>query len=415
MKFIFTLAVKNLFRYYKRTIITSFSIALGIALFIAIDGMLGWADKMSIRNLKNYETATMKIGKMKFFEEEEYLPISQTIKSKERIYELLNEAKLAYTPEIKFLSNLINEVSGDGYPFVGFGIDPKSHKDVYKLEEMVFKGNFVNNGNQILISKYTADLLDVELEDYLVIEADTKYGLHNADAFKITGLFETPNPDVNRNNFFIPIDAADAFLEMEGEVNLISIRAEEKRKQLASTIESKVKSMELKDVEVKHWRELAQGYLALSQSKKGGTALILFMIFIIVTVGIANTMLMAVFERTGEIGMMRAMGTTKNEIMLNFIFESAGIGFIGGILGIIFGALLNWYLIQHGWDFSSMYGDISIGYRTSAVFRSEWNPDIMFWGLLFSIAVSAIISIIPARRALKMGISDTLKQVGKFG
>jgi len=415
MKFILSLAIKNLFRYYKRTIITSLSIALGIAMFIAINGMLEWADNMSISNLKNYETATMKIGNEKYFEDEEYLPISETIKEKDKIYNILTEAKVDYTPEIKFLGNLINEVSGDAYPFVGFGIDPKSHKDVYKLEETVFKGDFVNKGNEILISKYTANLLDVEIGDYLIIEADTKYDVHNADAFKITGLFETPNPEVNRNNFFIPIEAADVFLEMEGEINLISIQTEKEGQQLASAIESKIKSMELEDLEVKYWRELAQDYLALSQTKKGGTALILFMVFIIVTVGIANTMLMAVFERTGEIGMMRAMGTTKNEIMLNFIFESAGIGFIGGILGIIFGALLNWYLIHYGLDFSSMFSDLSIGYRTSAVFRSEWNPDIMFWGLVFSMAVSAIISIIPARRALKMSISDTLKEVGKFG
>lgn len=415
MKFILALAIKNLFRYYKRTIITSLSIALGIALFISVDGMLKWANKMSIRNLKNYETATMKVGKNQFFEEEHYLPLDQTLKEKDKIVKVLNERNLVYTPEVKFMGNLINEVSGDAYPFVGFGIDPKSHKDVYKLEEKLFKGDFVNSGNEILISNYTANLLDVELGDYLIIEADTKHGLHNADAFKVIGLFGTPNPEVNKNNFFIPIETSDAFLEMEGEVNLISIRAEEKGKQLASTLESKVKSMGLQDVEVKHWRELAQNYIAVSQGDKGGTALILFMTFIIVTVGIANTMLMAVFERTGEIGMMRAMGTTRNEILLNFMFESAGIGFIGGVLGIGLGALLNWYLIEYGWDFSSMIGDLSFGYRTSAVFRSEWNPFIMIVGLVFSIVVSTIISIIPAKRALKMGISDTLKQVGKFG
>ncbi len=418
MKFILSLAFKNLFRYYKRTLITALSISLGIALFISADGLLRWANKMSIRNLKNYEMGNMKIGNTQFFEDEEYLPLAETVNNREAIERILEQKGFAYTPEIKFMSNLINDATGESYPFVGLAIDPKTHEKVYKLKSAIYKGNFIEQANQIIISKYTADLLDIELNDYVIIEADTKYDLHNADAFKVVGLFETPNPDVNMNNFFIPIDAANTFLEMEGEVTLISIKNDvddEKLVQSASTLQKELHSAGLTRMEVKTWKDLAQGYLAISQGDKGGTAIILFIIFVIVTVGIANTMLMAVYERTGEIGMMRAMGTTKGEIMASFIFESAGIGFLGGILGVIFGAGLDWYLIKHGWDFSSIFKDMSYGYRISAVFHAEWNPKMMLFGLLFAIICASVISIFPARRALKMSISETLTHVEKFG
>ncbi|MBN2541487.1 ABC transporter permease [bacterium] len=418
MKFVLTLALKNLFRYYKRTIITALSIALGIGLFIPTEGMLRWANNMSERNIKNYEMAYLKIGNSKFFEDEEYLPLDETVVGKDKIERVLDDMGLTHTPEVEFSGNLINEISGESYPYIGFAIDPQSHTEVYKLKGSVFKGRFIEQGNQVIISEYTSKLLEIDIGDYAIIEADTKYDLHNADAFQVVGIFETPNPEVNMNNFYIPLDAADVFLEMEGEVNLISIKGDINDNKLAGfadSLENKFHSMGLNDVEVKTWKDLSQSYLAVSQGDKGGTVLILFIIFIIVTVGIANTMLMAVYERTGEIGMMRAMGMGRKEVMSSFIFEAAGIGILGGLLGIIIGAGLNWYLIQYGWDFSTFFQDMSYGYRTSAVFRAEWNPGIMIIGLIFSMVSAAIISIFPAKRALKMSISETLKHVEKFG
>jgi ABC-type lipoprotein release transport system permease subunit len=143
--------------------------------------------------------------------------------------------------------------------------------------------------------------------------------------------------------------------------------------------------------------------------------MMLMMVFIIITVGIVNTMNMAVFERTGEIGMMRAMGMTNREIILNFIFESGAMGFLGGILGLILGAIVTWYLIRYGWDMSNYVGDISYGYRVSAVFRSKWDTGMMINALIFSTISASIISTFPARRALKRSISETLKSAGKFG
>ena len=113
--------------------------------------------------------------------------------------------------------------------------------------------------------------------------------------------------------------------------------------------------------------------------------------------------------------MMRAMGMTDGEIILNFVVESGWLGLLGGILGIILGAIVNWYMIQYGWDFSKFMGEMSYGYRVSAVFRSKWNPDMMITALIFSTLASSIISIFPARRAIKQKIAETLKSAGKFG
>ncbi|MBN2541484.1 ABC transporter permease [bacterium] len=418
MKFILRLSIKNLFRYYKRTLITSFSIALGIAIFIWADGMLSWAEDMSERNLKNYETSYLKIGDESFFEEEEYLPLDKTINEREEVENFLKTQNMDYTPEVKFAANLINDFSGESYPFVGYGIDPASHPNIYKTREAVYQGGFITEGNQILISKYTSELLTAEIDDYLIIEADTKYDLHNADAFKVIGIYETPNPEVNMNIFYIPIETTNDFLEMENEINLIAIKVDvtdEKLSPYADSLERELRAAGFSHLVVQTWEDMAQTFIAIKEGKRGGNGVMLFLIFIIVTIGVANTMMMAVFERTGEIGMMRAMGMTKREIMYCFMFESAGVGFIGGLLGIAIGSAFLWYLVVHGLDYTSMIGGMSYGYRTSAIIHAQWNPGMMIIGWIFAIVSSIIVSIIPARKALKMGIAEILSKIGKFG
>ncbi len=412
MKFVFKLGIKNLFRYKERTFLTCLSLAVGICILIFFNGMLEWADESSIRNLKKYETASMKIGNLAFFEEENYIPVDEVIKERGKIEKILNGKDLEYTPEIKFKANLINEITGDSYPFFGMGIKAESHKKVYELNEMVYEGTLPKSSKEILISKYTAELLNVGIVDYLIVETDTKGGAHNADAFKITALFETPNPEVNKNFFYISLDAANNLLAMNGDINLISIKAEQNEESLARELK---KEIDIEGITVRPWQEQAADYMDLSQGKKGGSSMMLMMAFIIIAVGIVNTMNMAVFERTGEIGMMRAMGMTDKEIILNFIFESGGLGLLGGILGLVLGAIVTWYLIRYGWDFSNYVGDLSYGYRVSAVFRSKWDPGMMITALIFSTVSASIISIFPARRALKRSISETLKSAGKFG
>lgn len=412
MKFIFKLATQNLFRYKERTFLTCLSLAIGVCILIFFDGMLTWADENTVRNLRKYETASFKIGAKNFFKEENYIPIEEVIKREMKIEKILEEENLMYTPEIKFTASLINEVTGESSPFMGLGIEVKSHKSVYDLEETIYKGDFPRGNNEILISRNTSDLLDVKMGEYVIVEADTRGGAHNADAFKVSGIFDTPNPEVNRNFFYLNIDAANNLLSMKGDINLITVKTDRNEKEL---IDNLSKKMKMPGIEFKTWKDLAEDYIAISQGKRGGTSILLLMAFIIITVGIANTMNMAVFERTGEIGMMRAMGMTDREIIINFMVESGWLGLLGGILGIILGSIVNWYMIQYGWDFSRYMGEMSYGYRVAAVFRSKWNPDMMITALIFSIIASSIISVFPARRAIKRKIAETLKSAGKFG
>jgi putative ABC transport system permease protein len=116
-------------------------------------------------------------------------------------------------------------------------------------------------------------------------------------------------------------------------------------------------------------------------------------------VGIANTMFMSVMERTRQIGLLKALGATDNEVMKLFLLESGLFGFVGGVLGIIFGVLISVIISELG------LRAIGPGGAMNAVV----TPELLVFALAFSIFVGIISGVAPARSASKMNPVDALR------
>lgn len=136
--------------------------------------------------------------------------------------------------------------------------------------------------------------------------------------------------------------------------------------------------------------------------------MILFLVFIIAAVGVSNTMLMAMFERMREIGMMRALGMKDRDILFSFLFEAGGIGLVGSLVGILLGVLANLYLVNVGFDFGFVFRDMDIGFRIQNVMRGAWSIATIAKAFFSGIGLSMLVAIFPIRRALKLDIPTCL-------
>ncbi len=116
-------------------------------------------------------------------------------------------------------------------------------------------------------------------------------------------------------------------------------------------------------------------------------------------VGIANTMFMSVMERTRQIGLIKALGGTDNEVMRVFLVESGLFGFVGGVFGIIFGILVSVMISTAGVRTIGMGGTIS----------PVITPELLIFALAFSVFVGVISGVMPARTAAKMNPVDALR------
>ena len=416
MKFILTLALKNLSRYKRRTSITAVAIAVGLMMFLLVDSILIGSENESMRNLRWYETASARIHTVSYWDDRLLFPMESSIEDPEAVLDLLNQngwkatARTVFTADMMLYSEDFGE-DGNMNVLVT-AIDPEKDNDVFHFSDTLIEGRFLEKGdeNGILIGSWFAEDINAKVGHWITLVARGNGGFYEAMDMQIVGILNCPNPNVNRTLLMMDKDTAGYYLGMDGAVTEIDVLLSEHDDIDAEVakIQTKIEGAQL-DLEVRGWEELAKDYLAIAEAKRGGTAMILFLVFIIAAVGISNTMLMAMYERTRELGMMRSMGMSDNHIRLAFLFEAGGIGFIGAFFGIILGLLVNIYMVNVGIDFGWMMRDMDMGYRIQSIIRGAWSITSFIEAFFAGIGLSMIVAWVPINRALKMDIPACLR------
>ena len=417
MKFLIHFAWKNLSRYKKRTVITSLALAFGIGLYIFTDSLLLGISDESKRNLVWYETSSARLMNKNYWAEKDNLPLQYTIDNPEKIINTLKDHGIPAAPRTVFKGEIT--VAKDPYPEDGsvyakiYAIDPAKDSTVFRIKKTLTKGKYIKPGeDSALIGSWLAEDIGADIGYPLTITTRTRDGYMQTFDVTIAGIINCPNPYVNRASIFIPLGTANRYLDMKGSVTEIDLKYSDYRK-TASISAGVMKDLGAlaSGIEIKTWKNLAANFLALVQVKSKGSGIILLLIFVIAVVGVSNTMLMAVFERERELGMMRALGMEDKQIRRAFLFEAAGIGIIGSLAGILFGILLDFIIIHWGIDYTSILRKMNVGYRISGILYGTWNVTTMIKAFFIGVLLAVISAWIPVKRGLKLKITDTLRNV----
>lgn len=415
MKFILQLAAKNLMRYKRRTAITAVAIAFGLMMYVFVDSLLLGAELESMRNLRWYETASLRVHDSAYWEDRYFLPLDASIESPQPILDLLKTEGITATARTSFAADMIlyqDDFGEDGNMNVQVtAINPATDFDVYRFENTLIEGRFLQSGEMdgIVLGSWFAEDIGAKVGYWVTLVTRGKGGFYEAFDMQVVGIINCPNPNVNRSLVMMDIQAADLYLAMDGSVSSIDIVLEEKSNlnEVVQSLQPKLQAIDA-DLSLYTWEDLARDYLAILEAKQGGTGMILFLVFIIAAVGVSNTMLMAMYERMRELGMMRALGMRDRDILLAFLFEAGGIGLLGSVVGILLGCLANLYLVNVGFDFGFMLRDMDIGFRIQNVMRGAWSIPTLIKAFLSGIGLSMIVAFLPIRRALKLDIPTCL-------
>ncbi len=415
MKFILQLAAKNLMRYKRRTAITAVAIAFGLMMYVFVDSLLLGAELESMRNLRWYETASLRVHDSAYWEDRYFLPLDASIESPQPILDLLKTEGITATARTSFAADMIlyqDDFGEDGNMSVQVtAINPATDFDVYRFENTLIEGRFLQSGEMdgIVLGSWFAEDIGAKVGYWVTLVTRGKGGFYEAFDMEIVGIINCPNPNVNRSLVMMDIQAADLYLAMDGSISSIDIVLGEKSNlnEVVQSLQPKLQAID-SDLTLYTWEDLARDYLAILEAKQGGTGMILFLVFIIAAVGVSNTMLMAMYERMRELGMMRALGMRDRDILLAFLFEAGGIGLLGSVVGILLGCLANLYLVNVGFDFGFMLRDMDIGFRIQNVMRGAWSIPTLIKAFLSGIGLSMIVAFLPIRRALKLDIPTCL-------
>ncbi|MCL2269818.1 MAG: FtsX-like permease family protein [Treponema sp.] len=243
----------------------------------------------------------------------------------------------------------------------------------------------------------------------------------------VVGVINSPAPLPNGNTAFIPLDILqdEAGMMLEGAITDLIIRQRgvpdsqisgsgESSAAITAALERGLAGMGMAlpdELAVYVWQDYMADYLGYEALQTGAPQVIAFLLLLLSFLGISNTILLAILERTREIGMMRAMGMTDKQMVMTYMLEAGFLGFIGSILGIIAGCLVNYPMVKYGIDFSAM-GDLmdgGIGFRTTAIFRSVWNVPVIIGSGIVATLLSSFMAFFPTRRAVKIPITNSLR------
>ena len=442
-------AFRNLARHRVKTALTVLAIAVSVATYIFVDGWLLGMQLDSKRNIVSYETGAAKVQQAAYIESLDELPMYENFSGWEPYAAALDEAGYDSAPRFVFSGTLYAE--GGSAPIVFIGCNPEAEGRLLRWTDFIEDGEPIRNGvvdenglpmPQIVLGAMTADKLGVSTNGVLnkpggafppvrittAVDLKDERGairhVYQVIDAVVAGIVNSPNPKNNNNVAWIPLDVLqdDNGLMLEGKVTELLVRAKgaddtrlpgknEGPQAIAAALKDALGTALPSGLGVYGWQTYTADYEAAAAGDDVSSRIMVAILFILSFLGIANTMLLAILERTKEIGMMRAQGMTDGDLALTYMLEAGMAGFFGALAGVLIGCLCTIPMVKYGLDFSEMATQMSgnIGYRTTGIFRSTWNVPVIIGSAIAATLVSAGAAFFPIRRALKMSITDSLR------
>lgn len=400
MKFILKLSFKNIFRNHRRTFLTSLGITIAVAATIFGKSFIDGEFIPIIRNISDMETGHIKIVKKEYKKKEFLMPVNQSFNyiNLENKIEQIKDVNLL-RPRIKFPTLIAKgdcEVDG----VVGFSILPEREKEFYLLE-----GRSLNKG-EIIISDKFAKKIGAEKNDTLILITQTKYGYLNGISLVVSDFFQTDIEYIAYNTVFLHLNDAQRLLALD---STDAFELLVYCKDLASSfkVTKLIKNFLDDGYHISNWRE-GETLLNWLQVSFFVMGLVFMIIFFLASIAIINTMIMSLYERKKEIGMMKALGLKSKNVFLVFFYETTTIGVLGTIMGVIIGVFITFILSKTGFDFSDALKNIQI--PITPVIYPVLSFTNIFIGFSLGIITSSLSSLFLLKRIKNINPVEILRE-----
>ena len=410
------LSLRNLNRYRTRTIITIIAVLISVLVSTVVDSLVRGIFSISTYNLLSYESSEVTIYQNGYFEKRNEYPSDIFIPR-----ELLNEAEekldkagIAYTPRYKAFSEIIafnEEADSEFYlNVILVGVDKKRDKNVFKISESLCEGNWFENEDEIILGSKIAEKLNLSVGDIVTLSTTGAMGFAETLDLVVGGIVNSEDPQVNMSQVFVNLTDLDFYLLLDGGATEIAV-SDGLLSVAPKSFKTKIQEIIGPNLDARYYEEVNEDLIAIMNSDKGSSFLMLLFLFIIAGAGISNTMLMVAMERRKETAMLRALGFSRRTIVTQFVLEGTISGIIGSIAGAILALIVLIPLSKYGLNFTALLSeDMDIGYRIPLILRPGlyWQSFIII--PILAIFLSAASAFFPVLKSGKEEIADLFRR-----
>jgi ABC-type lipoprotein release transport system permease subunit len=209
-----------------------------------------------------------------------------------------------------------------------FGVDPDKERKVTVLHTQIVKGRYLSGGTpmSVAIGDKLASTIGVEPGSQVVLLTQASDGSMGNDLYTIAGVFHTGLDALDRGVVVMPLSSLQKLLQLAPtRIHEVGIKLQEitEATEVAAALQSRL--ADNVPVRVMAWPELVPELADYVQFNRGMTLVLFVIFFLVAVIGIMNTMLMAVFERTRELGMLMALGMQPRQVIALIVAEATAL------------------------------------------------------------------------------------------
>lgn len=415
MNKIIKMAWRNMWRNWRRTLIASVAIILGMVLLIFMDAMIKGSDQAIYGNAvrmyggnvqvhaPGYRAKSDRLPLLPLADSEAVVGVIQAIDSPEKI---LSTSKRINT------GGLVSTGAGN-YPVTITAIEPEKEAPVSLFAENISNGRFLTSedGDAIIIGQGLADLLEVGVGDRVMLVGRRLNEAMRQRSMTVVGIYSLGMESAERGTVFINLPTAQTLYNLRNQETEIVVSLEKIGQEdiLIADLQA-----QLPGYEVDSWDTLSPEIQQALQSKSAATGILGMLVVLIASIGILNLMLMAVYERTREMGVLAALGMKGRQITMLFLLEGTFIGLFGAVVGVIAGGLLVTAVAQVGIDIGSLTegaGDVDVYALMGDRMYPALSMTTTLGYALLVVIISAIASFFPAWQASRQEPAEALHHI----
>lgn len=400
---------KNIWRNKRRTLITANAIGFGVMALVAIHNYYDAFHDQVVSNVIRYRSGHLTVASKRYLESQmpnEYL---RDVRSVERWLSQREEVK-AHAPRV-LVQGLLSSAKGSANILFN-GVDPSNESRVTSFSQNIIEGVYFGRkrSKPIVLGVGISRLLNVKLGSKVVALTQGVDGSIGNELFVVSGIFETQS-EMDKSFAFIRIEDARQLLSLpRAAVHQVAIVL--KKDKSLGTVQSAFQSaFPAQKFTMVSWMQLQRPLMALIELNKSANRVLMFVILFIAALGIANSILMSILERTRELGVMMAIGTTRKEIIRMVVMETMLLGGVGVCLGNALGIGLTLYFNKEGFDLRWLTSHAIVVQGT--VIQTVSHPEVVWMNSVVTsgvvILLSLIVSIVPARYVSRLNAVQALK------
>ncbi|GMU59697.1 MAG: hypothetical protein AMXMBFR34_14600 [Myxococcaceae bacterium] len=333
------MAWRNVRRNRRRTLITLAAMVVGVGAVIAVRGVLNGLQAGIIRNSAEGQLGALQVHRAGYLDNILSTPLTMDFPVEPALLDRIRNVKgvRAVSPRIQFAGSIAKSVPAEeelpeALFFAALAVDPKTEPAVCPLRKDAYLDGTRFDDAHLVLGSALAESLAAKVDDEVVLLAPDKDGSLNGEVARVGGSMHALLPGEPKVAV-VPLALAQRLLRMEGRATELAVAVDDLRD--IDAVKPRLAEALGPEWEVHTWLEVVPERQLIMRLQDGISAIVSVVFLVLMLLGVANTTLMAVLERTREVGTMLSLGLTRAQVMALFLLEAlvlGGLGATGGLL-----------------------------------------------------------------------------------